>query len=464
MKVIKILMIIFFLQLLLFERNNIRAQWTLEIETESANFKGWDYFRYINVVDSSTVFAFGDFYQIWRRLSDKFWQRITTSEIVGYGEYIAGRNLDNIWITTFITFTPGSNIFRSTNGGFNWTQQINTGGSTQLAFNGIQFSKIHPSYGYAWAGPLYENGSPFKIYKTRDSGNSWIEYTFNYLDDYYGYRPSICITDSNHAWFNFYKDGNYDTVRVLYTTNGGTSFQILKLPLVGYSATALEFKDDNLTGIAFIDAQPNYILRTINGGISWSVNYLPNFLHYIRKLIWIPNSTTWYAAGSIFSGSTNYVYKSTNDGFSWFPMNSFQNIYGIEYMDGISYGNKVYLYAIGNTNNGTNKGRVYRLSETVNTVGVQNQNTTVNDFNLYQNYPNPFNPATKIKFDIPKSALVKLEIYDITGREVITLVNQNLNAGSYEATWNAEGFSSGVYFYNLSTDNFTSVRRMILLK
>jgi hypothetical protein len=458
MKAIKIFLILLILQVFTNHDKNLFAQWTLELETDSSFFLP-GYFTYINVIDSSTVFALGDYNQIWRRSSDNNWVNFSTQvSSIGYSLCIAGKSIEDIWLTSFYDTNFTSSIYRSSNAGLNWVQQVNSGIFT---FNGIQFSRIHPSYGYAWATVSYVGGYPSKIYKTRDAGNSWIEYQVDIPDEYYGYRPSICITDSNHAWFNLYKDGDYDTVRVLYTTNGGNSFQISKLPLVGFTASALEFKDDNLTGIAVIDLHTSYILRTVNGGLSWSISYIPNLLGHISKLIWIPNSTTWYAAVSWTPSTSNpKIYKSTNDGFSWFPMSFPDNFVTLVYMDGVAYGSKVYLYAIGNGNTG----KVYRLSETVNTVSVQNQNTIVNDFNLYQNYPNPFNPATKIKFDIPKSSFVNLKIFDITGREVMNLVNQNLNAGSYEAVWNAEGFSSGIYFYTLKADNFYLTRRMIFLK
>jgi len=84
----------------------------------------------------------------------------------------------------------------------------------------------------------------------------------------------------------------------------------------------------------------------------------------------------------------------------------------------------------------------------------------------YQNYPNPFNPVTNIKFEIPQdySGLVTLKIYDITGKEVAKLVNQNLTMGSYNVTWNANNFSTGVYFYSLNAGDFSEVKRMILIK
>jgi len=90
-------------------------------------------------------------------------------------------------------------------------------------------------------------------------------------------------------------------------------------------------------------------------------------------------------------------------------------------------------------------------------------------FALYQNYPNPFNPASKIKFDIPGgssngSVKTNLAIFDVLGRQVETIIDMDLIPGSYEVTWNAAEYPSGIYFYRLSTEQFTDTKKMILLR
>jgi hypothetical protein len=98
-------------------------------------------------------------------------------------------------------------------------------------------------------------------------------------------------------------------------------------------------------------------------------------------------------------------------------------------------------------------------------VGIQPMNTNVPaSYNLYQNFPNPFNPATSIKFDVAKSGNVKLIVFDILGREVSTLVNENLNPGTYQVSFDGSSFSSGVYFYKLTADGFAEMKRMIMVK
>jgi hypothetical protein len=85
-------------------------------------------------------------------------------------------------------------------------------------------------------------------------------------------------------------------------------------------------------------------------------------------------------------------------------------------------------------------------------------------FDLSQNYPNPFNPVTKINFDIPNSGIVILKIYDILGKEVAAVLNEMKDAGYYTVLFDASGLSSGIYFYRFSTNGFSSVKRMIVLK
>ncbi len=85
-------------------------------------------------------------------------------------------------------------------------------------------------------------------------------------------------------------------------------------------------------------------------------------------------------------------------------------------------------------------------------------------FSLEQNYPNPFNPVTNIRFSIPKSGVVTLKVFDVSGREVAQLINENLNAGSYNYDFNASYLSSGVYFYRISSEGFSDVKKMILVK
>ncbi len=86
----------------------------------------------------------------------------------------------------------------------------------------------------------------------------------------------------------------------------------------------------------------------------------------------------------------------------------------------------------------------------------------ISDFS--QNYPNPFNPSTNINFTLPNTEFVTLKIYDILGKEVKTIVNEELSAGNYTKIWDANNLSSGVYFYKLTAGKFTETKKMMLVR
>jgi hypothetical protein len=90
--------------------------------------------------------------------------------------------------------------------------------------------------------------------------------------------------------------------------------------------------------------------------------------------------------------------------------------------------------------------------------------TIPNEYTLYQNYPNPFNPTTNIRFSLPQSGNVKVVIYDAIGKQVETLVNNELNAGTHTISWNASGLASGIYLCRIEAGSFVQVNKMLLLK
>ena len=97
-------------------------------------------------------------------------------------------------------------------------------------------------------------------------------------------------------------------------------------------------------------------------------------------------------------------------------------------------------------------------------VGIEfSNNSNVTDFEL-TNYPNPFNPATSISFDLSTGSNVKLTVFNSTGKEVASLINGNLNRGKHQVSFNAGNMVSGVYYYSLSVDGKSVVKKMMLLK
>lgn len=146
----------------------------------------------------------------------------------------------------------------------------------------------------------------------------------------------------------------------------------------------------------------------------------------------------------------------------------FQNTYsdydctikGLCDIDGDGYA-EICIY-LGNTSQNIEK--LLILSTTSNYVSINNTSSGVDSYKLKQNYPNPFNPNTKIEYTLTKSADVRLAIYDITGKEIASIVNEKQNAGTYIKDLSGTNLSSGTYFYQLSVNGNPETKKMVLVK
>ena len=146
------------------------------------------------------------------------------------------------------------------------------------------------------------------------------------------------------------------------------------------------------------------------------------------------------------------------------------NISGIGYSKRLMFGIGIYFHGGCELGSGFDKqlnGCIINGVQYGQMLGLNNiSNELPAQYSLSQNYPNPFNPVTKIKFDISGSSETQtlLSVYDVLGREVTVLVNQQLQPGTYEADWDASAYPSGVYFYKLEIGSFTDTKKMVLLK
>ncbi len=111
-----------------------------------------------------------------------------------------------------------------------------------------------------------------------------------------------------------------------------------------------------------------------------------------------------------------------------------------------------------------NKGFNVLGAPAVVTEIIEENTINPDEYTLYQSYPNPFNPTTNIKYSIPKKDKTTIKVFDILGREVVTLVNENQNAGTYIVPFDGSNFASGVYFYSIRSGSFIETKKMILLK
>lgn len=121
--------------------------------------------------------------------------------------------------------------------------------------------------------------------------------------------------------------------------------------------------------------------------------------------------------------------------------------------------------ACGNSAVGYQMGRAYVYAGSAMTVGVEdNAYAQPGGYHLFQNYPNPFNPTTNIRFSLPQREHVTLKIFDLLGKEVATLVEEDLDPGEHAVVFDGNGLSSGVYLYHLKAGSFVERKNLVLLR
>ena len=327
-----------------------------------------------------------------------------------YSQDFFALNEDTIWFADFLPFDGG--LFRSTNKGINWDRQYDAGPAP------------NPDHVYMYNGRIgFMTRSSNLLYKTTNSGVNW------------------------------------------FTIPGGTWRDIHFV--------------DSLTGWIASNNNGN-IQKTTNGGFNWSIQTLPSGPDITSGMLSISvlnRDTIWGVGGFIFYGSGRYrgmLYRTTNGGINWnfqVPDTSF----GIIGYLGVQFLNSKIGWCLGeksgslSTNIHTTNG-----GDTTFLVGFHHVSSEVpKEFMLFQNYPNPFNPKTNIKYSVMSNVKgqmsnVILTVYDIMGKEITVLVNQEQNAGTYEVDWNAIGYSSGIYFYKITVVNrkevFSETKKMLMIK
>ena len=160
----------------------------------------------------------------------------------------------------------------------------------------------------------------------------------------------------------------------------------------------------------------------------------------------------------VLVGSGSGIYLSTDEGSNWAQINTGFPGTGSYFGMALSM-NSSYLFA------GTYGVGVWRrpLSEIITAI-KDIQSTVLTRFSLLQNYPNPFNPTTVISYQLPINGFVSLELYDILGRKIKSLIQERQNAGAHSVTFNAEDLSSGVYFYRLEAGTYSETKKLLLLR
>lgn len=273
-----------------------------------------------------------------------------------------------------------------------------------------------------------------EIYKSTDNGETWIQ---NYQTDNSSSIRLYDIQFINNSIGYVYGDG------VCYKTiDGGNNWNNSNsLP----RETIKYFWSDINHG--FIITIDNMLKRTIDSGNTWSEITLDNN-NKIYDIYFVEPQTGWLC-------TSQNVYITTNYGTTWEKEN-IPIINSTQYPDF----RKFYFYK----NQGWLVGSWgYILIRDEYLTGIE-EGILPKVYSLSQNYPNPFNPNTKISYSISKSGLVSLKVYDILGREIISLLNETMEAGSYEVTFDGSKCSSGIYFYKITFGDYIKIKKMVLLK
>ncbi|HZW40144.1 MAG TPA: T9SS type A sorting domain-containing protein [Ignavibacteriaceae bacterium] len=288
-----------------------------------------------------------------------------------------------------------------------------------------------PLYGYI-SGPF--RGMVF-LYEKSDSG--WIEKQRIYSPDsaynqLFGRdlqidNRRIAIGATGNPLENYFIGRIY-----IYAIND-SGFAILEDSIYAsdnfngnYFGFSFKLKGDSL----FVGANGNELIKSKNSlSRKWAYLFVKGKLGWEEKLKFGPTNQNSY---------NGFGYQVDFDNGNFIVGSPFDS-------DNKLYGGAVYLFQ-------------------PNITSIKDENKIINIFDIQQNYPNPFNPTTTISYSLSKSGSTTLKVFDILGREIITLVNEEKPAGSYTVEFNASNLSSGIYFYSLTSGSFTMNKKMILMK
>ncbi len=411
--------------------------------------------------------------------SDNFWVAADSGIIfrssnngndwnIVYRDYITKENLRSVYFVNQATgFAVGGygKLLNTTNSGVNWN--IRNLNNISL-FNTVTF--VNNATGFIGGA----EGAFGIVLKTTDAGVSWnnvyrdsLSITcLHFINQNTGFGAGyngtfIKTTNSGNNWtksnINFQIFGNTNDI---YFINESTGF-LARSGLYKTTDNGLNWNRVSIYTIVSIQFIGNigYALSSTGGNFMKSTNLGDNWVNYTiegsnkKDLFFINTETGWINTGNI-------IRKTTNGGVNWAVQNTNENSIAV---------NSIFFI---NENQGWVVGDYGGMMRTTNGgIGIQQTSSEIpSGYKLYNNYPNPFNPVTKIRFSIPllrgvaEGRGVLLKIYDILGKEIALLVNEELKPGTYEIDWDASNISSGVYFYSLITENFTQTNKMVVLK
>lgn len=309
--------------------------------------------------------------------------------------------------------------------------------------------------------------------RSSDGGINWGVDTRLTNDPYISGYPSVTVSGSFvHIVWHENRDGNYEIYHKRSTDGGitwGLDTRLTNatgnswIPFVSASNSVIhvvweDFRDANYE---------IYYKRSSDGGINWGADTrLTNYPGNSTSSSITASSSVVHVVWEDFrEGKYKIYYKSSIDGgVNWETETQLTNASGNSENPSVAVsGLGVHVvwqdkrHGIGDI--------YYKRNPTGNSIGIINISSEIpSSYSLKQNFPNPFNPNTNITFDVLRLSDVKLTVFDMLGKEVTTLVNDQLKPGTYVTNWNASGEATGVYFYELTAGDYSETKKMILLK
>lgn len=343
--------------------------------------------------------------------------------------------------------SKSNDAMKSIDGGISW-QRITTGRSFPTTI--LEYYKGDPNIIYIGEGPA-------SLKRSTDGGNSW-----NYLNLPMGtFLNSLGLSSHNKdLFFVGFVDG------IFRTTDFGNTWDGISLGFDMDYGTSIVINPQN-DSIVYISLK--LLTDTIKSGVYRS-NDLGNTFVKLNKNLFgddnknintvlidpLKSNNVFFSKAALNSKA---IFKSEDDGNVWEPIDvGLPDTLRIEPLYLNKKENTLFAGAISTPRI---KSGIYRYSNIVNAVLSKN---SFIDFIVFQNYPNPFNPTTHISYDLPASRKVSLKVYDVLGKEVMTLVNKHQESGRYDVEFDASGLSSGMYIYKLTSGTFSQVRKMMFVK
>ncbi|HCN38653.1 MAG: T9SS type A sorting domain-containing protein [Ignavibacteria bacterium] len=408
-----------------------------------------------HIVDSSLVYGHdwdGFFNEtfVYKRNYSGIWTRLSTLGIDGRTINVWGVDSSKLWLAS------QTKLYYTSNSGANWEDRLTVPSGGYI--NGLMFSEENPNIGYFLCDPPSNSGHRAIIYFTRDAGESWDTVSIYIGPNHLGLQDAGCIANNDFVYFgltgNLWPNLTF-LPRMIYTTNGGNNWSIITIPATELNVLKTSFKSTGKTGLISLYSDSSKIYKTTNSGENWTK--MATFANGTVNLEWVGNSDIWYA------NFDTIVYKTSNGGMNWTKFlgtEEYDTFYDIKFKRS---GNRYIGYFMV-FNLKSLKYEIIRYSDTITTTNISNISSVIpSGYELKQNYPNPFNPETNIEFSLPKNGNIELLIYNNLGKEIYK-ISEYKQAGKYNFKFKAENLSSGVYFYRLITENFSSTKRMLFIK